>query len=145
MKVSPSHRSPGWRSFHSRRPVAEKLYHWVCYVSAARAASTCHWSWAAVGDNQRPTEGNSSCSGVAMLQCKLLYQSTSLYFTTYCTMRTLLYTDMCLVAKVIALMFQVLSTQFDQRQLPVESMVQCSSGKLATIIFGGTQNFRIKH
>jgi len=34
-------------------------YHRVCYVFAARAASACHWSWTAVGDDPRPTEGDS--------------------------------------------------------------------------------------
>ena len=29
----------------------------------ARAASTCHWSWTAVGDDQRPTEGDSRLRG----------------------------------------------------------------------------------
>ena len=31
----------------------------VCYVFAAWAASACHWNWTAVGDDQRPTEGDS--------------------------------------------------------------------------------------
>jgi len=30
---------------------------------AARAASACHWSWTAVGDDQRPTEGDSRLRG----------------------------------------------------------------------------------
>jgi len=38
-------------------------YHRVCYVFAARAASACHWSWTAVGDDQRLTEGDSCLRG----------------------------------------------------------------------------------
>jgi len=44
-----------------RRP--RNSYHRVCYVFAARAASECHWNWSAVGDGQRPTEGDSRLRG----------------------------------------------------------------------------------
>ena len=36
-----------------RRP--RNSYHRVCYVFVAQAVSACHWSWTAVGDDQRPT------------------------------------------------------------------------------------------
>jgi len=41
-------------------------------VFAARAASACHWSWSAVGDDQRPTEGDSRLRGTR----ELLQQAT---------------------------------------------------------------------
>ena len=49
------------RTVEDLRP--RNSYHRVCYVFAARAASACHWSWTAVGDDQRPTEGNSRVRG----------------------------------------------------------------------------------
>ena len=44
-----------------RRP--RNSYHRVCYVFVARAASECHWNWTAMGDDQRPTEGDSRLRG----------------------------------------------------------------------------------
>jgi len=41
-------------------------------VFAARAASACHWSWSTVGDDQRPTEGDSRLRGTR----ELLQQAT---------------------------------------------------------------------
>jgi len=38
-------------------------YHRVCYVFVEQAASECHWSWTAMGDGQRPTEGDSRLRG----------------------------------------------------------------------------------
>ena len=38
-------------------------YHRVCYVFVEQAASECHWSWTAIGDDQRPTEGDSHLRG----------------------------------------------------------------------------------
>ena len=38
----------GRSTVEDRRP--RNSYHRVCYVFSARAASTCHWSWTAVGD-----------------------------------------------------------------------------------------------
>ena len=38
-------------------------YHRVCYVFVAQAASECHWSWTAMGDDQCPTEGDSRLRG----------------------------------------------------------------------------------
>jgi len=40
-----------------RRP--RNSYHRVCYVFVAQAVSACHWNWTAMGDGQRPTEGDS--------------------------------------------------------------------------------------
>ena len=40
-------------------------YHQVYYVFAAQAASACHWT--AVGDDQRPTEGESRQRGTREL------------------------------------------------------------------------------
>jgi len=40
----------GRSTVEDRRP--RNSYHGVCYVFAARAASACHWSWSAVGDDQ---------------------------------------------------------------------------------------------
>ena len=52
----------GRSTVEDRRP--RNSYHRVCYVFAARAASACHWSWTgAVGDDQRPTEGDSRLRG----------------------------------------------------------------------------------
>jgi len=36
-------------------------------MCAARAASACHWSWSTVGDDQRPTEGDSRLRGTREL------------------------------------------------------------------------------
>jgi len=47
------------RTMESRR----KQKHRVCSVLAARAASACHWNWSAVGDDKRPTEGDSRLRG----------------------------------------------------------------------------------
>ena len=44
-----------------RRP--RNSYHRVCYVFVAQAVSACHWSWTAMGDGQRPTEGDSRLRG----------------------------------------------------------------------------------
>jgi len=35
----------------------------VVFAFAARATSACHWSWTAVGDDQRPTDGDSRLRG----------------------------------------------------------------------------------
>ena len=37
------------------------------YVFATQAASACHWNWTAVGDDQRPTEGDSRQRGTREL------------------------------------------------------------------------------
>ena len=47
----------GRSTVEDRRP--RNSYHRVCYLFVAQAASACHWSWTAVGDDQRPTEGDS--------------------------------------------------------------------------------------
>ena len=47
----------GRSTVEDRRP--RNSYHRVCYMFGARVASACHWSWTAVGDDQRPTEGDS--------------------------------------------------------------------------------------
>jgi len=51
----------GRSTVEDRRP--RNSYHRVCYVFAAEAASACHWSWSAMGDDQRPTEGDSRLRG----------------------------------------------------------------------------------
>jgi len=38
-------------------------YHRVCYVFVEQAASECHWSWTAMGDDQCPTECDSRLRG----------------------------------------------------------------------------------
>ena len=50
-------------------------YHQVCYVFAARAASAYHWSWSAVGDDQRLTEGDSRLQGTWEPLRQVLHQS----------------------------------------------------------------------
>jgi len=54
-------RVEGRSTVEDRRP--RNSCHRVCYVFAARAASACHWSWSAVGDDQRATEGKSRLRG----------------------------------------------------------------------------------
>jgi len=44
-----------------RRP--RNSYHRVCYVFVAQAVSACHWNRTAMGDGQRPTEGDSHLRG----------------------------------------------------------------------------------
>ena len=59
--VSPGRCSPGRSTVEDRRP--RNSCHRACYVFAARAVSACHWSWSAVGDDQRPTEGDCRLRG----------------------------------------------------------------------------------
>jgi len=51
-----SPRVGGHSTFENRWP--RNSYRQVGYVYAARAASTCHWSWTAVSDDRRPTKGD---------------------------------------------------------------------------------------
>ena len=53
-KVIPQSRTSGRET-----PITE----FVCYVFVAQAASVCHWNWTAMGDGQRPTEGDSRLRG----------------------------------------------------------------------------------
>ena len=51
----------GHSTVEDQRP--RNSYHRVCYVFVAQAASACHWNWTAMGDGQRPTEGDSRLRG----------------------------------------------------------------------------------
>jgi len=39
-------------------------------VLAAQAASACHWSWTAVGNDQRPTEGDKDTGNMRKKRCE---------------------------------------------------------------------------
>jgi len=48
-------------------------------VFAAQAALACHWSWTAVGDDQRPTEGDSRLRGTREpVNKRLMYEPRDL-------------------------------------------------------------------
>jgi len=51
----------GHSTVEDQRP--RNSYQRVCYVFVAQAASECHWNWTAMGDDQRPTEGDSRLRG----------------------------------------------------------------------------------
>jgi len=51
----------GRSTVEDRRP--RNSYHRVCYVFVEQAASECHLSWTAIGDDQCPTEGDSRLRG----------------------------------------------------------------------------------
>ena len=51
----------GHSTVEDQRP--RNSYYRVCYVFVAQAASACHWNWTAMGDGQRPTEGDSRLRG----------------------------------------------------------------------------------
>ena len=53
-----------------RRP--RNSYHRVCYVFVTQAASAYHWNWTAMGDDQRPTEGDSHLRGTRDLEHNIL-------------------------------------------------------------------------
>ena len=51
----------GHSTVEDQRP--RNSYHRVCYVFVAQAASAYHWNWTAMGDGQRPPEGDSRLRG----------------------------------------------------------------------------------
>ena len=52
-----------WNDLPPRLRRPRNSYPRVCCVFAARAASACHWSWTAMGDDPRPTEGDGRLRG----------------------------------------------------------------------------------
>ena len=62
-KVSPGRRSPGGRSFHSRGPAAEKLLSPSLLCVRGTSSFRMSLELFAMGDDQRPTEGDSHLRG----------------------------------------------------------------------------------
>jgi len=71
----------GRSTVEDRRP--RNSYQRVRYVLAARAACACHWSWIAVRDDPRPTEGDSRARGTR----EPLQQATEVQ-SSWCAVKT---------------------------------------------------------